>query len=816
MHYYQYIKDMKVIGIISFFVAALFAAPVLCQTQQGYVKTKGRLTSNETVISGSRISGVTVQVKGRSAVLSQSNGTFSFPITSQSYYLQSVQKQGYVLTDPEVLSKQYAYSKNPLVLVLETPSQQLDDKLAMEKKIRRTLRRQLQDKEDEIESLKEQQKLTEDEYRRQLQEIYDQQENNEKLISEMADRYSKMDFDEKDEFNRRISSLIIEGKLTEADSLLNTKGDINRRAETLRQHQEANAQAEQEIKKKQKNLEKSKVLAQKELEDLAQDCYSKFEIFKMQHQNDSAAYYLKLRSNLDTTFVQFLLDYSSFISSYMGDFNTAKDYNIKALDVALSNNVEKNLIAECYRKIGLMYSELGDYERSTEYLLNGLEAIDSINAESILPNLYNDLGVVYDNKREFDLAIQYYKKSLEIREQIFGTDSESVAMSYNNLGYIYSEIGNYEDALEFYSKALDIQRKLFGEEHEDVGMTYINIGGIYLENNDAEQALRYFTSGQKILETYLSPTHPKVGLGYNNIATAYQKLNNYEMALKYSEKAIDNLEMSLGQNHPYVAIIYGNTATIYEDMGRLNDAIEYNLQAISRLTSAYGEDSPNSIQTAVHYGGIGRMYKKAGKYDLAEESLLKCLEIEKKILRTPNIYLYNGYKHLAEFYYEQELFKKAINVYTEMLDVTISVFGPESENTTNNYGLIYFSLIAEYQQTKTKEDLEAFLAFMRDHAITVTVVDESSPASIKGMKGEYYLLALESWEMLQPSSIVDYVKELQGKPKNIIVMKDDIISKYYFEDSMGLKTGFKYIDKEKANKIAEKYYQWKKKNQWGL
>lgn len=107
------------------------------QTQQGYVKTKGRLASNGTVISGTRIPGATIQVKGRTDVLSQSNGTFSFPIPSQNFYLQSVQKQGYVLTDPDMLSKQYTYSNNPLVLVLETPSQQADDKLAAEKNTRR-------------------------------------------------------------------------------------------------------------------------------------------------------------------------------------------------------------------------------------------------------------------------------------------------------------------------------------------------------------------------------------------------------------------------------------------------------------------------------------------------------------------------------------------------------------------------------------------------------------------------------------------------------------------------------------------------------
>ena len=104
------------------------------QTQQGYVKTKGRLNSNGSVIAGTRLSGTTITVKGGNAVTSGSNGTFSLTIPNNNYYLQSVQKQGYVLTNPDVLAKQYAYSKNPLVLVLETPSQQADDQLAAEKK----------------------------------------------------------------------------------------------------------------------------------------------------------------------------------------------------------------------------------------------------------------------------------------------------------------------------------------------------------------------------------------------------------------------------------------------------------------------------------------------------------------------------------------------------------------------------------------------------------------------------------------------------------------------------------------------------------
>ena len=75
------------------------------QTQQGYVKTKGRLGSNGSLVKGTRLSGATVTVKGQNAVLSGSNGTFTLAIPSTNFYLQNVQKQGYVITDPDALSR---------------------------------------------------------------------------------------------------------------------------------------------------------------------------------------------------------------------------------------------------------------------------------------------------------------------------------------------------------------------------------------------------------------------------------------------------------------------------------------------------------------------------------------------------------------------------------------------------------------------------------------------------------------------------------------------------------------------------------------
>lgn len=409
------------------------------QTQQGYVKTKGRLGSNGSVIAGVRLQGATVTVKGGNAVLSGNNGTFSLPVPNNSFFLQNVQKQGYVLTDPDVLSKQYAWSKNPLVVVLETKEQQADDKLAAERKIRKTLQRQLQEKEDEIESLKAQQKLSEEDYRKQMQELYNQQENNEKLISEMADRYSRMDFDQMDDFNRQISYLIINGRLSDADSLLNKKGNICERILILDKHHEANIQQREK-------LEKSELLEQRQREDIAQDCYNKYKISQMKHEKDSALFYIRLRADLDSTNVAWQVDAGYGYLYGPSDIEESKvdlTYQMRALRQAKRQYGEDSKkVADLYHAVGFSHQALAEHLRRE--------------------------GLTDQSMSYFQAMLDYYLKAMSSYRHILGEVNEEVEGIYASVGLGYYETGDKEKSWEYYLKSLDVKKKRLGENHPEV------------------------------------------------------------------------------------------------------------------------------------------------------------------------------------------------------------------------------------------------------------------------------------------------------------------------------------------------------------
>lgn len=209
------------------------------QTQQGYVKTRGRLSSSGQLIPGVRLQGASIRVRNAGSYVSASNGIFAFAVPSNVYYIQGVSKIGYVLTDPDMLSKKQQYSSNDLILVMNKPDEQLEDQLETESRIRTALNDQLQKKEQELKRLKEQNAITVEKYLELRKELMASHHDNEKLINEMVETFSKIDYDQVDEISRKISEYIINGELIKADSLLRLKGNIEERIDRVIQHKKS-------------------------------------------------------------------------------------------------------------------------------------------------------------------------------------------------------------------------------------------------------------------------------------------------------------------------------------------------------------------------------------------------------------------------------------------------------------------------------------------------------------------------------------------------------------------------------------------------
>ena len=784
------------------------ASVAFAQTQRGYVKTRGRLAANGTLNPGKHLSGATLVLKGNKTVVSGSNGMFTFSDPSKKYCVTKVQKNGYQLYDRDLLGKTHSYSTNDLWVVMDTPDNVLADKLASERKIRRTLQKLLNDKEDEIEDLKKQQKITEEEYQKKLQALYQSQENNEKIISEMAERYSTLDFDQLDDFQRRVAAFIQNGELTRADSLLNTKGSMEERSAELDRESAAIKENAEELKKRQEDQAKSEALYAKKLEDFAADCYSRFEICKLRHDNDSAAYWLELRAGKDTTNVDWLLELSIFVRKYLSNYQQALHYAQRALNVATMKQGAEGLdVAACQNNIGFIYTSLAKYEDALECFKRS-QNICLSSLGSFHPNvatLYNNIGGIYDSQGRYSEALECYQKSFDILKSSLGENHPEVAKSYNNIGSVYFTMGKYAQAFEQFQKAFEIIVTSYGSNHPDVALYYNNIGQVFSEVGVYDKVIEYSENALKIWEENYNHCHPAIASCLNNLGSAYNEQKNYTKALELFTQSL-NIRLKLyGEFHPEIATSYNNIASVYMSQKEYVKALDYHMKSLKIRLEYYGENHPD---VAASYNNIGYVYGKQGSYDLAIGYFQKVQKINHDLFGEKHPDVARSYNNIGGIYLTQGKFPEALEYFKKALLLRTEIYGeshPSVQTVHNN-------IAGTYWKAKTEGfELSDFEEYVKPRVFICRVSGNDSPAVNAGMSGEYYVLEFADWTMDSDVSLFAKNEELQGKPKTIVVMKDDEISLFHFENNMGTQLGFKKVGEEEKQRIIKAYHEWKAK-----
>ena len=600
------------------------------QVQQGYVKTRGRLGSDGTVIPGEGIENVTVKVKNEGTVISDNSGRFEIALRNEKYYLENVTKKGYLLVDADILSKQYTRSVDTFKIVLTTPEQQLEDELASERKLRRTLTRKLHQREDEIEELYETSKIIKAERDSALRKLYAYHADNEKLIKDMVERYSRIDYDQLDDFNRRISEYILNGELLKADSMINSKGDIHSRIEEYRTHKQLNEDKRAELDQREKDLAKSEELERKKLADLAGDCYSKFEIFKMQHLNDSAAYYIELRASLDTTNVAWQLNAGNYITIYQAKYDDALKYFNRALNVAKSKYGEfHNDVAASYSNFGVYYSVMSNNEK----------------------------------------ALEYYEKALNIYMALGRKYQDCVANEYKNIGVAHSVLCNMDSAIVCYEKSLEIYKGLYDEMHINIADLYKEIGAVYNILADTKTAIEYYNSALRIYLALGQERTIRIASLYDDLGVAYSTSGHNSAALVCHNKALEIYKILLSGNHSSIARCLSNIGVVYSNMADYTTALDYYEDALRIQKQCYNE---NHLSIAANYNNCAVSYQFLGEKDKALRLFNEALRIRLEILGEKNVIIARSYRAIGDLYVHYQEFDNAINTYNKELDVYAS------------------------------------------------------------------------------------------------------------------------------------------------
>lgn len=107
---------------------------------------------------------------------------------------------------------------------------------------------------------------------------------------------------------------------------------------------------------------------------------------------------------------------------YQGNLNKAEDHFSKCLLLSEDSQDMSTMIAS-YLNLGNIFQET-NIEKSKTYYLKGLELCQKIGEKSKESYFYNVLGDISKNQKEYNSANKWYKKSIQIRNELGEVENE--------------------------------------------------------------------------------------------------------------------------------------------------------------------------------------------------------------------------------------------------------------------------------------------------------------------------------------------------------------------------------------------------------
>ena len=153
--------------------------------------------------------------------------------------------------------------------------------------------------------------------------------------------------------------------------------------------------------------------------------------------------------------------------TYLGDFygtqaisDTAFMYYFKAEKMYIKLNDDYNLARTRLNKALLQYNE-GDFSGSEISVFKALRVLKGKKANDIIYDSYNLLGLIYNELGEYDKSIEFNNKTLEsIDDKTTPIEFQSKATSLNNIGCVYQSLNQYKQAIPYFLKGLKQKKDL--------------------------------------------------------------------------------------------------------------------------------------------------------------------------------------------------------------------------------------------------------------------------------------------------------------------------------------------------------------------
>ena len=379
-----------------------------------------------------------------------------------------------------------------------------------------------------------------------------------------------------------------------------------------------------------------------------------------------------------------------FLSALSGKYIQAQN-NAKADSLQFEINKQTDLVSKSL--LSLEYSwelKYSDAQKALEISYLALSNLKENNHDEGIAIAHSYIGVYYLIDNNLKEAANHLKKS----EQLFiaQNNQERLSRVYNNLGIVTSNLYDYDAALFYYKKSLEIKEHYL--KNTNLSANLINIGSIYYDKGDYQECIIH--NEEALIITLREKKVASTATVYANLGAAYERLGQYKRSINYTLKSLALYQNEI--NNPLAqSRAYSNLGSVYMSQEAFEEAEYYFNKSLEINKTIHNEN-----QNLISLNNLAELYRRQEKLDEAENTIQKTLllyqedsDIQEKII---------SLETASNIAHDRKEYQSALTYYKEYIRLSDSLYA--SSNIQNTQLALTQSELA-IEKVKEERVLEA-------------------------------------------------------------------------------------------------------------
>lgn len=257
---------------------------------------------------------------------------------------------------------------------------------------------------------------------------------------------------------------------------------------------------------------------------------------------------------------------------------------------ALSNKIisyadkmmkDRTNVSSSFAKLSAFYQSHRELESAEVLVKQAQEMTEKRGTEGDLElaTLLDGLGSSYAAAGKVAYGEQFYKRSLQIREQILAPSHIAIASSCENLAKLYLQQGKAAQAEPLFRKSLDISRKVLGEQKPETLTRTDNLAQCLIKMGNNQEAEALYHHGLEVFEKAYGKNSGYLLNCQLALSALLAKQGRYAEAAPLLSEAVKVSEKLNGPQHASLSPILDSYADVLEKTNHKSEAAKMKARA---------------------------------------------------------------------------------------------------------------------------------------------------------------------------------------------------------------------------------------------